>query len=896
MNEENNFEMLPASHATRLSIQECETRLGTEIENGLKANHVTERRRLYGKNELTPPAPDPLWKRYLQQFKDPLIGLLVGSAVISIIMGQYDDAVSISIALIIVVSVGFIQEHRSEKALEKLTKLIPPKSRIVRSGVEQDVFAAEIVTGDIVILKAGDRVPADLRLVESNDLLLEESSMTGETRPQRKTNKVNPNFVTGEQSYPNMCYMGCLVLSGNGRGIVTTVGEHSQFGELVRLLSEEEPPRTPLQCSMDKLGQQLSFISFCVIGVIFLIGWIEGRPMLEMFTMGVSLAVAAIPEGLPIVVTVTLALGVMRMAKKNAIVRRLPAVETLGCVDVICSDKTGTLTKGVMSVTSVLLPDGSKANIGQIVTLHGEVQHGRSHPMLESLATACVVCNNSVPTYGKKRALGSPTETALMQFAQKLGLEDLRKDWQRIKEVPFTPETKRMSVCSIYNRDPDRRKTWFVKGAPEIILKSCFALQTQDGRQSMTDKIRRNFMDDASYMMQQGLRVLAIANSESTEDELIFLGLVGISDPPRSTAIKAVAEFRQRGVQIKMITGDARETALAISNQLGLLAKKALSGKEIDELGELELPTAVSESSVFYRMTPQHKLRIVKALQQLGHTVGMCGDGVNDAVALKKADIGIAMGINGTDVCREASDMVLLDDDLLTIIPAIEEGKSIFYNIRNFITFQLSTSIAALSLIAITTLFHLPTPLNAMQVLWINILMDGPPAQSLGVEPADPDMVGGKPRSRNLKLLNKGLAIRVCINAFLILCGTLYVLTRELDDSILTNRERTMTFTCFVLFDMMNALACRSQRKSIFHLDHNYTLYIAIGLSLLGQILVIYWSPLQNVFQTESLSISDLFLLTVIASSVLITSELLKHYKRSKSRISNLTGSKAIEV
>lgn len=365
-----------------------------------------------------------------------MIGLLLASAFISICMGQFDDAISISVALIIVVSVGFIQEYRSEKALEKLTKLVPPKARVLRDGAEQDVFASELVSGDIIFIKAGDRVPADARVFVENRLLLDESSMTGETKPQKKVIKSLGDLMHGKlQSYNNMAYMGCLVLSGTGRGMVTATGEHSQFGEMVRLLSQEEPPRTPLQNSMDKLGQQLSFSSFGIIGVIFFIGWVQGRPLLEMFTMGVSLAVAAIPEGLPIVVTVTLALGVLRMANRKAVVRRLPAVETLGCVDVICSDKTGTLTQGCMAVTEALLSDGSRANIGQLVTLHGEVQHGRSHPLMEQLTTACIVCNDSVPAYGNKRTLGSPTEAALMGFAQKLGLEDLRKDWMRTEEV-----------------------------------------------------------------------------------------------------------------------------------------------------------------------------------------------------------------------------------------------------------------------------------------------------------------------------------------------------------------------------------------------------------------------------------------------------------------------------
>lgn len=878
---EDNFEMLSASQASGLTVEECKTKLYTNVEIGLSINQVNERRRLYGKNELIPPKQDPIWKRYLAQFKDPLIGLLVGSAFISICMAQYDDAISISIALIIVVSVGFIQEYRSEQALEKLTKLIPPKCRVLRDGQESDVLASDLVSGDVIVLKAGDRVPADARFIAENRILIDESSMTGETKPQKK-NLLQTGAENTSQSYSNMAYMGCLVLDGNGKALVTATGEHSQFGELVRLLSQEEPPRTPLQKSMDKLGQQLSFTSFGIIGIIFCIGWFQGRPLLEMFTMGVSLAVAAIPEGLPIVVTVTLALGVLRMANRKAVVRRLPAVETLGCVDVICSDKTGTLTQGSMAVTEALLSDGSRANIGQLVTLHGEVQHGRSHPLMEQLSTACVVCNDSVPSYGKKRTLGSPTEAALMGFAQKLGLEDLRNDWKRIEEIPFSSESKMMSVRAIYNRDADQTPIWFVKGAAEVVLDMCFLYQTRDGRHNLTPQVRKNYIDHATYMMKSGLRVLAVGKSENRRDELIFLGLIGISDPPKASAGKAVCELRDRGVEVKMITGDAKETAIAIASVLGIDNGISMSGKELEEIEDYKLPDLANRCSIFYRTSPQHKLKIVKALQAAGRTVGMMGDGVNDAVALKKADIGIAMGINGTDVCREASDMVLLDDNLITIVPAIEEGKCIFYNIRNFVTFQLSTSIAALSLIALTTLLRLPNPLNAMQVLWINILMDGPPAQSLGLEPADSELTKGKPRSPGQKLLTRGIVSRILLNAFLILCGTFYILTRELEDDILTDRERTLTFTCFVVFDMMNALACRSQRKSILDLPHNKPLNIAIGLSLLGQLLVIYWPPLQSVFQTEALSLSDIILLIFIGSSVLVSSEILKYKLRLK--------------
>ncbi|CAF4057527.1 unnamed protein product [Rotaria magnacalcarata] len=544
------------------------------------------------------------------------------------------------------------------------------------------------------------------------------------------------------------------------------------------MMQQQEAPKTPLQKSMDALGKQLSFYSLSIIGFIVIVGWLQGRHLLEMFTIGVSLAVAAIPEGLPIVVTVTLALGVQRMAKREAIVKKLPIVETLGCVTVVCSDKTGTLTKNEMTVTNILTSDGDAAEVtgsgydgqGDVICGHERVTYD-SHPLISKIVEVGAVCNNAEIINSQLR--GQPTEGALLVVAMKMNIPHLREQFYREREWPFSHENKYMAVQCTPKYNPNEIRL-YVKGAIEQVLKL------------------------AKRYLRQGAAIYS-------SDDL------------------------------------------------------SLSGEDLDHMNAAELRDAVLHTSVFYRVSPKHKLTIVKALQAQGHIVSMTGDGVNDAVALKAADIGIAMGQTGTDVCKEAADMILVKDDFYTIMAAIEEGKAIFHNIKNFVRFQLSTSIAALSLITLSTVFHFPNPLNAMQILWINIIMDGPPAQSLGVEPVDHDVLKKPPRKVTDSMIDKNLIVHILTSAIVIVFGTLCVFYAEMRDGKVTPRDTTMTFTCFVFFDMFNALSCRSQTKFIFEIGlfSNRYFVVAVFLSIVGQLAVIYLPPLQFVFQTEALSAAD---------------------------------------
>ncbi|KAM8869615.1 calcium-transporting ATPase type 2C member 1 isoform 2-T2 [Spinachia spinachia] len=922
--------VLTSKKASELPVHEVLCVLQADLHVGLNQEEVSRRRAYHGWNEFDISEEEPLWKKYISQFKDPLILLLLASAVISVLMHQFDDAISITVAIIIVVTVAFVQEYRSEKSLEELGKLVPPECHCLREGNLQHLLARDLVPGDTVCLSVGERVPADLRLVEvhtgrrththththtegpsgppsgggphthtqrvpadlrlveATDLSVDESSLTGETSPCSKSS-VHQLLSNGDiTSRSNVAFMGTLVRCGRAKGIVIGTGENSEFGEVFKMMQAEEAPKTPLQKSMDLLGKQLSLYSFGIIGVIMLVGWMQGKRILDMFTIGVSLAVAAIPEGLPIVVTVTLALGVMRMVKKQAIIKKLPIVETLGCCNVICSDKTGTLTKNEMTVTQLFTSDGLHAEVTGVgynasgeVLLDGDVVHGFSCPSISKIVEVGCVCNDSV--IRNHNVLGRPTEGALIALAMKMGLESLQQEYIRLEERPFTSEQKWMSVRCVHRTLQDKPGLFFVKGAYEQVVSLCSSYNSRGSALSLSHQQRELYQQQISYMGSAGLRVLAFA-SGSQMGNLTFVGLVGIIDPPRSGVKEAVAMLVNSGVAIKMITGDSQETAVSIASRLGLFSKgsQCLSGDEVDRLDLQQLSDIVPRIAVFYRASPRHKLKIVKSLQNIGAVVAMTGDGVNDAVALKAADIGVAMGQTGTDVCKEAADMILVDDDFQTIMSAIEEGKGIYNNIKNFVRFQLSTSIAALTLISLATLMNFPNPLNAMQILWINIIMDGPPAQSLGVEPVDRDVIRQPPRDVRDSIITRSLLVKVLASAFVIVCGTLFVFWRELQDNVITPRDTTMTFTCFVFFDMFNALSSRSQTRMVHELGlcSNRTFCYAVLASIMGQLLVIYFPPLQKVFQTESLSLFDLLFLVTLTSSVCLVSEGIKTVER----------------
>eukprot|EP00918_Siedleckia_nematoides_P017622 GHVU01037881.1.p1 GENE.GHVU01037881.1~~GHVU01037881.1.p1 ORF type:complete len:971 (+),score=91.49 GHVU01037881.1:89-2914(+) len=933
-----------------------------------------------------------------------------------------DDAVSITVAVTIVITVGFVQEYRSEKSIEALDRLVPNHAHLVRaqpprsatvkpsgwppavndpndrdpaagtetpgedmmSSTSSKVMAARLVPGDLVLFTTGDRIPADIRVTKAADLTIDASNLTGETEPVRVTadswsgrartqshstfnsglmRQPSPSALTppsyagspkdfsGNRVINNVAYMGTLVKSGHGQGIVFATGGETLFGTIATSVSGTESPRSPLQLSMDELGSQLTRISGVIIALISLVGLLQGKKVLEIFTISISLAVAAIPEGLPIIVTVTLALGVHRMAKHNAIVRKMPSVETLGSVNVVCSDKTGTLTMNHMT-TAKMWYFGAVEPID--VDSDDEATERKPDPATLRILRIGNIANNARLAQGARtiyqdsqsrdptpvtRWVGQPTDVAMLDLLDRFKEHDVRDSiGARTAETPFSSERKWMGC--VIGADPGHSEKGYayMKGAIDKILDASDTYLTADGREVVLDTARRReALAAAEKMAEKGLRVLAFASGavykpsrnktgltpttrsstpgsldrgdspgvshyEEGYSGLTFAGLVGMSDPPRPGVASAIRKLMRGGVKVIMITGDSATTAHAIGKQLGMqiatarehssrqvAVRPVLTGHDVDQLTDDELAAALQTTTIFARTNPDHKMKIIRALQARGDIVAMTGDGVNDAPALKKADIGISMGLHGTDVAKEASDMILTDDSFKTILRAIEEGKGIFNNIQNFITFQLSTSVASLTLVFLCTCMGFKTPLNAMQILWINIIMDGPPAQSLGVERVDPDVMTRPPRSRSEPVLTRALLQRVLMSAAIITCGTMAVYVSQMADGSVDRRDTTMTFTCFVLFDMFNALACRSESKSVLRgevgLFSNKLFNWAVSLSLVGQLLVIYFPWLQEVFQTEALSFYDLVKLVTLASSVFWADEARKWYRYGRRKL-----------
>ncbi|OCF30540.1 calcium-transporting P-type ATPase, PMR1-type [Kwoniella heveanensis BCC8398] len=908
----------PSAIYAHKSIEETISALSTHATQGLPSTLLPSLLARYGPNEFELPPTDPLYLKFAKQvYENPLILLLMGSSVVSALMGNYDDAACVVVAVGIVLTVGFVQEQRSEKSLEALNKLVPHFCHLIRNGHPLTPLANALLPGDLVTFSVGDRIPADIRLITAVSLEIDESALTGETRPARKntdmcergegedTHGEGGGKALGERHC--MAFMGTLVRSGHGSGIVVGTGKDTEFGVIFSMMQDVEEKRTPLQLDMDDLAKRLSIFSFGVIGIIFLIGVLQKRDWLEMFTIGVSLAVAAIPEGLPIVTTVTLALGVLRMSKRKAIVKKLPSVEALGSVSVICSDKTGTLTKNEMTVTHVY-------SVDDLVDLNPHLAAASSFgprrpdipefvPSQAILKTALVgsVCNNAFKNE-QGINVGQATEVALLNVLPVLKAEDQRKNFTRKHESPFSSETKVMSVIGSLNGGSEMV---YLKGAVEQVLARCrYYFVTDSSTPSLDASTQKIILDRATEVSKRGLRVIAMAygfpstsnKGDANESNLVFVGFQAMLDPPRKGVSHAISALHGAGVQIVMITGDAEPTALAIARQLGLKvnpssmdssstssaalttgASSCMLGSQIDQLSERELIERVPGISVYARTTPRHKMAIVKAWQMRGAVVAMTGDGVNDSPALKMADIGISMGKSGTDVAKEAADVILVDDDFASILPAVEEGKSIFYNIQNFLSFQLSTAVAALSLITLSTFFKLANPLNAMQILFINILMDGPPAQALGVDPVDKEVMRRPPRKKGDHVLSRRLMLRVAFSAAMIVLGTLYIYARETSDGSMSRRDQTMTFTGFVFLDLVSALQNRGLTCAMFK---NRMLFLTVSISFVCQLLLIYVPLLQHIFQTEALSMRDLFMLLGLAGTSMGAHEGRRWYER----------------
>ncbi|WAR58203.1 hypothetical protein PtB15_5B435 [Puccinia triticina] len=942
----------PSAHYSVQSIDQVVQQFNTHPVKGLPSQSVPAIRGIHGPNEFQVDARESVLKKFLAQFyESPLNLLLLGSAAISYVVGNTDDAISITAAIVIVVTVGFIQERRSEKSLAALNKLVPHYCHLTRDGQPQTLLANVLVPGDLVTFSVGDRIPADLRLIKANQLEIDESSMTGETKPMKK--QLERVQIEGRlpdiSERTNVALMGTLVKSGNGAGIVVGTGLETEFGVVFGMMQEVEERKTPLQLSMDELAKKLSAISFAVIAVICLIGLWQKRSWLEMFTVGVSLAVAAIPEGLPIVVTVTLALGVLRMSKRKAIVKKLHSVETLGSVSVICSDKTGTLTTNQMTVTQIFTIDDGLKTVESLAEPN-MLMLKISDVILKTLEIANLCVNAYRNQDGAN--VGTSTEVALLNVLTILGVEDCRPQFNRKSEIPFTSEAKYSSVVGSFKSTESRPSnppisprssrsnqslitdcdTHYLIGAPEVVLSRCkFYLKSDTVTTSLEEEgIRAKITQQAENMAKSGLRVLAMAYGFDS-NSMIFTGLQGMTDPPRKGVSNAIASLQKGGVHVVMITGDSEFTATAISRELGILTNSGISscltGQEIDRLTPRQLIDRVKGTSVFARVTPRHKMSIIEAFQSTGSVVAMTGDGVNDAPALRMADIGISMGKGATDVAKEAADLILVDDNFSTILPAIEEGKTIFYNIQNFLAFQLSTAVAALSLITISTILGLPAPLNAMQILFINILMDGPPSQSLGVDPVNKEVMKRKPRSKNSAVLTVRLLYRIGFSAIMIIGCTLFIYLFDLKGAEAGQRDQTVTFTSFVFLDLISAIQNRGlnvdllprrikqQIRGIFqhklmavltrasrkiyqplsrtashhhHLTtrddrvktHNPILLITVLISFLSLLTIIYLHPLQKIFQTQALDRRDLTLLFGLGSVSFAAHEVRRHIER----------------
>lgn len=843
-----------------------------------------------------------------------------------------------------------VQEWRTERSLAELHRLAPPRCKVIRGGHMSSVLAAELVPGDLVELQAGDRVPADMVLISGVDLETDESMLTGETGAIPKVPRVNSILGEGEDererlliddnalmtdessgspatlSSRSALHMATLVRQGYGRAIVTSTGLSTRFGQVYVLMRDTQERRSPLQLHLDRLGQQLSLYSLILIAGLALIGIAKRAPFLQIFTISVSLAVAAIPEGLPIVATITLALGVLRLSRRGVIVRRLPAVEALGSVDVLCVDKTGTLTMNQLSVERIVNAHGQ--------SLKGEVTvgGGGGEGMAIEAQRAClaiILCNNSTGA-----AHGNAMDVALMRFAQQQApggsqVALLASEYVRVQETVFTSHRKYMAVTCAHRRRG--HSLVVVKGAPEVVLPMirsttlsgptasatgatvCTALMASP---STLAEILATASASLEAMYGEGLRVIALAMGSSI-DELSLVSLIGLCDPPRPGVDNTLCRLRQCGIRCVMITGDSRQTALAIARRLHLTGE-ACSGEELfaspppsysssslpsnhKSMGGPEMnrqPPPLDSVSVVYRAIPEHKVALVQALQRAGHVVAMTGDGVNDGPALRAADIGVAMGAGGTDVARAAAPIILTDDRLEGLLEGVEEGKTIFSNIRHFLRFQLSTSLAALSLVALTTIFMgsnadvvalgdaspsettIPLmPMNAMQILLINIIMDGPPAQSLGVEPTDPSVLKRPPRPRHAPMLTGGLLARIIISALLIVGGTLLAMyTGPRPATPGSHHQTTRAFVTFVLFSIVNALTCRSSHRSILQLGplSNGFLVASSSLSLLLLLAIVHAPGLQRIFQTTALGVEEWAGLSILASSLLLMDELVK--------------------
>ncbi len=870
--------------------------LSTNPETGLSSTEAKNRLETYGANEFSEHKKPSMFMLFLEQIKSPLIYILIVAAGISIIVGEYSDSIIIVIVILLNATIGVIQEAKAEKALEELKKMTTPKAIVKRDGIIKEIPSEQVVPGDIIIIDAGRFIPADLRLIETANLKIEESSLTGESVPVDKEAhwQAEAEIPLGDQR--NMAFMSTVSTYGRGVGVVVHTGMKTEIGQIAEMLGSKERQFTPLQLKLAELGKILGIGAVVISAVIFLIGFFQGRDPLDMFLIAVSLAVAAIPEGLPAIVTIVLALGVQRMIKRRAVVRKLPAVETLGAVSVICSDKTGTLTQNKMTVTKVYV-DGAYIPIETVAV---------NTPNEQRFFDAMSLCNDAISTDAEQS--GDPTEIALVAAARKVGFDkqELDKKYPRVFEVAFDSERKMMTTV---HQQPEGYYC-MVKGALESILPLTSSIMYNGEKIDFTFAESEKVKAQANAMSDDALRVLALAykevkssadfTPEKLESDLVLLGLVGMIDPPREEVKASIEECKNAGIRTVMITGDHQKTAFAIAKELGIATEEneTMSGSELNTLSENQLFEQVKKVRVFARVSPEHKVKIVKALKKNGEIVSMTGDGVNDAPSLQQADVGVAMGMSGTDVAKGAADIVLTDDNFATIVAAVEEGRNIYQNIKKSILFLLSCNLGEIITLFFAILLGWPAPLTAIHILWVNLITDTLPAISLGLDPDDPDVMKAKPRSIKESIFAHGSGSFTLVNGILIGLITLFAFIAGLSlytgaNSIFSidfghisegalMHAQTMAFITLSISQLFHALNLRSNQKSIFQVGLFTNKYL-IGSILLGitiQAALVNIPVFNKIFGINVLTPKDWIFVITLSLLPVIFNELWKAGKR----------------
>jgi Ca2+-transporting ATPase len=875
----------------QLDVTDVLQRVGTDSASGLRQPEAARRLAEHGPNELRTSHGVSPWEILAAQFKNLLIVILIIAVVLSAVLGHGIEALVIGIIVIFAALLGFIQEYRAERAIEALRQMAAPTATVLRDGQERELPARDIVPGDIIHLSAGDRIPADSRLIDAVNLQVDEAPLTGESVPVEKQVAA---LAAGDLSVGdrrNMVYSGTAVTYGRGRAVVVSTGMDTEFGRIARLLQTVESGKTPLQENLDRVGRALAAGALVVVLLIVALGLVRGQPLLEMVIFGIALAVAVVPEALPAVVTISLAIGVQRMVQRHALIRRLTAVEALGSVSVVCSDKTGTLTKDEMTVRRIFVAGGTLEVSGAGYEPRGSFLRVRSpvepSPAVLTLLDAGALASDAqiVQVDGRWDVKGDPTEGALVVAAAKAGRGKAELDAQfpRRYEIPFTSESKRMTTL----HETREGIVAYAKGAPEVILASCTRLAGESGESALGEADRAAILAAAQAMANEALRVLGVARKaeatvESAESGMTFLGLVGMIDPPRPEATAAVQTCRVAGIKPIMITGDHPLTAQAVARELGLLTNgRVVTGAELDEMEPGELKRDLERIEVFARVSPGHKLQIVSGLQERGHLVAMTGDGVNDAPALKKADIGIAMGITGTDVSKEAAAMTLTDDNFASIVAAVEEGRGVFGNIKKYLMYLLSSNIGEMLLMAGASLAGMPLPLSAVQILYVNLVTDGLPALALAVDPPETDLMHRPPRDPRTGIFTRPVvALMVAGGVWSAVVNlSLFVWAQSSGRSLA--QAMTLTFLSLVLVQFFKAYNFRSDRHSVLNRPFaNRWLNLAIVAELLLLPVILYTPILSEAFDTVPLPLLDWALVLGLAATIVPVLEMVKWMAR----------------